>query len=38
MAVEDGFDRWPTFALSATEYEHAVAGIVQVMDHEVIDW
>jgi hypothetical protein len=38
MVLEDGFDRWPTFALSPTEYERAVADIVKVAGHDVIDW
>lgn len=37
VVVEDGFDRWPTFALSPTEYERAVADIVKVAGHDVID-
>lgn len=38
MAVEDGSDRWPTFALSPTEYERAVAGLVRAAGYDVVDW
>ncbi|MGZ3143413.1 restriction endonuclease [Lentzea chajnantorensis] len=38
MAVEDGFDRLPTFTLSPAQYERAVADIVKDAGHEVIDW
>lgn len=38
MVVKDGFDRWSTFALSPVEYERAVADIVKVAGHAVIDW
>src|ERR1041384_5522477 len=38
MVVEDGFDRWPMFALSPTEYECAVADVVKVAGRDVIDW
>lgn len=37
-ALEDGTDRWPTFALTPAEYERAVAGLVQSAGHEVTDW
>ncbi len=36
--VEDGFDRWPTFALSPAEYERAVVDIVTTTGHEITDW
>ena len=38
MVTEDGFDRWPTFSLSPAQYERAVADIVKVAGHEVVDW
>lgn len=38
MLVEDGFDRRPTFVLSPIGYERAVADIVKVAGHDVIDW
>jgi restriction system protein len=38
VALEDGIDRWPTFALTPAEYERAVADLVQTAGHEVTDW
>lgn len=38
MTLEDGVDRWPTFELSPTDYERAVADLVRAADHEVTDW
>lgn len=38
MRLEDGVDRWPTFELSPTDYERAVADLVRAADHEVSDW
>lgn len=38
MRLEDGFDRWPTFDLSPTDYERAVADLVRVAGQEVTDW
>ncbi len=37
-ALEDGTDRWPTFALTPAEYERVVAALVQSAGHEVTDW
>jgi len=38
VRLEDGVDRWPTFELSPTDYERAVADLVRAADHEVADW
>lgn len=38
MTLEDGVDRWPTFELSPTDYERAVADLVRAADQEVTDW
>ena len=38
MRLEDGFDRWPTFELTAADCERAVADLVQVAGQEVTDW
>jgi restriction system protein len=38
VSPEDGVDRWPTFELSPTEYEHIVAELVRDTGHEVTDW
>lgn len=35
---EDGEDQWPTFTLSPTEYERAVADLARASGHEVVDW
>jgi hypothetical protein len=38
VRVEHGFDRWPTFELTAADYERAVAEIVRTANQEVADW
>jgi restriction system protein len=38
VTLEDGIDRWPTFALTPAEYEEAVADLVRTSGHEVTDW
>jgi restriction system protein len=38
VRLEDGVDRWPTFELSPTDYERAVAELVRAAGHEVSDW
>jgi restriction system protein len=38
VRLEDGFDRWPTFELTAADYERAVIDLVQVAGQEVTDW
>lgn len=37
-ALEDGTDRWPTFALTPAEYERAVADLVRTAGHEITAW
>jgi restriction system protein len=38
MRLEDGVDHWPSFELSPTDYERAVAELVRAVNHEVTDW
>lgn len=36
LALEDGTDRWPTFA--SAKYECAIADLVQAAGHEITNW